>query len=71
MSRVSIEVDDVALAVAGTLLGTGSGAQETVNAALHEVIAQRKRLAVLERMMLRSGETVPTPDPWRKNRVWL
>jgi len=68
---MSIEVDDVALAVAGTLLGTGGSAQETVNAALHEVLAQRKRLAVLERMMLRRADTVDTPDPWRKNRVWL
>lgn len=71
MSQVSIEVDDTALAVAGTLLGTGGSAQETVNAALHEVLAQRKRLAVLERMMLRRADTAATPDPWRKNQVWL
>ncbi|HLS77133.1 MAG TPA: hypothetical protein VK083_10115 [Nocardia sp.] len=70
MSRVSIEVDDVALAIAATLLGTAGGAQETVNAALHEIAAQRKRMAVLERMMLRSRDTVPTPDPWRKTGAW-
>ncbi|MGV9822176.1 type II toxin-antitoxin system VapB family antitoxin [Nocardia xishanensis] len=70
MSQTSIDVDDAALAVVGVLLGTNS-TEETVNAALHEVIAQRKRLAMLERMMVRSREKVDqAPDPWRKTAGW-
>ncbi|WP_431971858.1 type II toxin-antitoxin system VapB family antitoxin [Nocardia sp. bgisy134] len=70
MSQTSIDVDDAALAVVGVLLGTTS-TEDTVNAALHEVIAQRKRLAMLERMMIRSREKVDqAPDPWRKTATW-
>ncbi|MFI2560410.1 hypothetical protein [Nocardia farcinica] len=70
MAQVTIEVDEAALAMVGALLGTAGRTEETVNAALHEVLAQRKRMAVLERMMVRAGERVVPADPWRKTPAW-
>ncbi|MEU4422815.1 type II toxin-antitoxin system VapB family antitoxin [Actinoplanes sp. NPDC024001] len=44
-----INVDDEALTTAAEILGT-SGTQDTVNAALREVIAVRRRLEAFERL---------------------
>lgn len=70
MSEVTVEVDDAVLAVVGALLGT-STPEETVRTALREVLVQRQRMAVLERMMVRSHERVTdTADRWHKTPAW-
>ncbi|MGW4365297.1 hypothetical protein ACWEKT_06590 [Nocardia takedensis] len=67
MSEVTVEVDEGVLAVVGALLGTGTP-QDTVRAALREVLVQRQRMAVLERMMVRSQERITDEnvDRWHK-----
>ncbi|MFI9509790.1 type II toxin-antitoxin system VapB family antitoxin [Nocardia sp. NPDC052566] len=71
MSRTMIDVDDDALAKVSSLLGTDTK-KDTVNAALHEVIAQRRRAAALERMLARSraGEYDDVIAPGRKAEAW-
>ncbi|MET7767800.1 hypothetical protein [Nocardia sp. NPDC005366] len=71
MSEVTVDVDDGVLAVVGTLLGTATP-EDTVRMALREVLVQRQRMAVLERMMVRSHERIAdaTVDQWRKTPAW-
>ncbi|WP_054814547.1 type II toxin-antitoxin system VapB family antitoxin [Nocardia arizonensis] len=71
MSEVTVEVDDAVLAVVGALLGTDTP-EDTVRTALREVLVQRQRMAVLERVMVRSNERITddTADRWRKRPAW-
>ncbi|WP_405177612.1 type II toxin-antitoxin system VapB family antitoxin [Nocardia sp. NBC_01377] len=71
MSEVTIDVDDAVLAVVGALLGTTTP-EDTVRAALRQVLVQRQRMAVMERMMVRSHERITddSVDRWRKTPAW-
>ncbi|MGQ4598756.1 type II toxin-antitoxin system VapB family antitoxin [Nocardia sp. R6R-6] len=71
MSRTMIDIDDAALAKVGDLLGTTTK-KDTVNAALHQVIAIYRRSAALERMMSRSqaGAYDDIVAPGRKAEAW-
>ncbi|GAA3231552.1 type II toxin-antitoxin system VapB family antitoxin [Nonomuraea helvata] len=57
MTRTVIDLDDEALAEAAELLGTSSK-EETVNAALREIVDRRRRAAAVARMrqMVAEGE---------------
>ncbi|WP_067827692.1 type II toxin-antitoxin system VapB family antitoxin [Nocardia inohanensis] len=71
MSRTIIDVDDEALAQVAELLGT-STKQDTVNAALRQVIARHRRAAALERTMTKSreGQYDDVVAPGRKAEAW-
>ncbi|WP_229072162.1 DUF2191 domain-containing protein [Actinoplanes sp. DH11] len=54
MIKRAIEVDQAALAVAAGLLGT-AGEEETVNAALREIAALRRRLLSFDEKAAEAG----------------
>ena len=65
MAKTLVDIDEAALAAAREVLGTTSKV-DTVNAALREVSAVRKRLALLDTL---SGSDINNPeimqDAWR------
>lgn len=67
MTRTLIDIDDAALAEAALELGTKTKV-ETVNRALADVAARRRRLAFLDRMLEAEddlGDPQAVADAWR------
>lgn len=71
MSKTLIDVDDEALAEVAEMLGTATK-KDTVNAALHKILADRRRAVALKRMIERSQQGVYEEmlNPERKIEAW-